>query len=193
MQSTSKWFGTTVNSALLVACKIDGGDKSSYMLVSRVFVFCVSWPPIRNKEMAEQACFKPVNTKQCSVQFYLSNENRQKLCNTHITWQNHHWIIPWQLSFISTMWSVEVSWLPKQYCHVSQWLKTGFGLVIAVINHLQVITTINYYATADLHNLQSLHTNLFSLSALIVTDLWHRNYNSLTKSHTPNITVLLHT
>jgi hypothetical protein len=29
------------------------------------------------------------------------------------------------------------------------------------INNLQVITTINYYTIADLHNLQSLHTNLF--------------------------------
>jgi hypothetical protein len=34
----------------------------------------------------------------------------------------------------------------------------GFGLVTGFINHLQVITTINYYTVADLHNLQSLHT-----------------------------------
>jgi hypothetical protein len=30
------------------------------------------------------------------------------------------------------------------YCHVRQWLKTGFWLVIGFIYHLQVLTTINY-------------------------------------------------
>jgi hypothetical protein len=40
----------------------------------------------------------------------------------------------------------------------------GFGLVIGFINHLHVVTTNNYYTIADLHNLQSLHTNLLSLS-----------------------------
>jgi hypothetical protein len=47
----------------------------------------------------------------------------------------------------------------------------GFGLVIGFINNLQVVTTDNYYSIADLHNLESLHTNLFSLSALVFTDL----------------------
>jgi hypothetical protein len=41
-----------------------------------------------------------------------------------------------------------------------------------------------------LHNLQSLHTNLFSLFTLIFIDLQHGNYNSLTELHTPNITHL---
>jgi hypothetical protein len=36
----------------------------------------------------------------------------------------------------------------------------GFGLVIGFTNHLQVVTTNNYYTIADLYNLQSLHTNL---------------------------------
>jgi hypothetical protein len=58
-----------------------------------------------------------------------------------------------------------------KYCHVSQWLKTGFGLVIGFISHLQVVTTINYYTIAALHNLQSLHNILFSLSELVFTDL----------------------
>jgi hypothetical protein len=49
--------------------------------------------------------------------------------------------------------------------------KTVFGLVIGFINHIQVVTTINYYTTAALHNLQSLHTNLFSLSVLVFMDL----------------------
>jgi hypothetical protein len=55
-----------------------------------------------------------------------------------------------------------------------------FRLVIGFIGYIQVVTTNNY---ADLHNLQSLHTNLFSLSVLVLTDLWHRDYKSLTKSH----------
>jgi hypothetical protein len=36
-------------------------------------------------------------------------------------------------------------------------------------NHLQVITTNNYYTIADLHNLQSLHTNLLSVFPLVFT------------------------
>jgi hypothetical protein len=31
------------------------------------------------------------------------------------------------------------------YCQVYQWLKTGFGLVIGFIDHLQVVTTISSY------------------------------------------------
>jgi hypothetical protein len=57
------------------------------------------------------------------------------------------------------------------YCHVSQWLRRGFGLVIGFINNLQVPTTTNYYTIGALHNVQSLHTNLFSLSALVFTGL----------------------
>jgi hypothetical protein len=54
-------------------------------------------------------------------------------------------------------------------CH--SWPKLGFGLVIGFINHLQVITTINYYTITALLNVESLHINLFSLSALVLTDL----------------------
>jgi hypothetical protein len=49
--------------------------------------------------------------------------------------------------------------------------KMGVGLVIGFINHLQVVTTYNYYSVAALHNLKSLHTNPFSLSALVFTGL----------------------
>jgi hypothetical protein len=61
--------------------------------------------------------------------------------------------------------------MERKYCHVSQWLRGGFGLGIGFINNLQVVITINYYTIAALHNVQSLHTNLFSLSALIFTGL----------------------
>jgi hypothetical protein len=44
-------------------------------------------------------------------------------------------------------------------------------LVIWFIGYLQVVTTINYYFIPDLHYVQSLHTNLFSLSALVFTGL----------------------
>jgi hypothetical protein len=60
---------------------------------------------------------------------------------------------------------------PEKYCQVYRGLKTGFGLVIGFVSNLQVITTINYYTIAALHNLQSLHTNLCSLSALVFMDL----------------------
>jgi hypothetical protein len=55
------------------------------------------------------------------------------------------------------------------YCHVNQWLKTGFGLVIGFIDHLQVVTTISSYIITNLHNLQWLHTNLLSLFPLVFT------------------------
>jgi hypothetical protein len=67
-------------------------------------------------------------------------------------------------------------------------LKTGFELVIGFTKNLQVVTTINFYAVATLHNLQSLHTNLFSLSALVFKELQRRSYKSLTESHIANVT-----
>jgi hypothetical protein len=54
---------------------------------------------------------------------------------------------------------------------VCVYVTTWFGLVIGFINHLQVVTTINYYTVADSHNLQLLHTNLLSLFSLVFTDL----------------------
>jgi hypothetical protein len=61
----------------------------------------------------------------------------------------------------------------------------GFGLVIGFINNLQVVTTINYDSIADFHT-----TKHCTLSPLVFTVLQHRNYKSLTKSHTPNTTAL---
>jgi hypothetical protein len=45
----------------------------------------------------------------------------------------------------------------------------GLRLVTGFINNPQVVTTNNYNTIAALHNLQFLHTNLFSLSALVLT------------------------
>jgi hypothetical protein len=103
---------------------------------------------------------------------------------------------------VSLTWSLEITShqvLSKCFIHisdrktkmlsrVSQWLKTQFWLVIEFINNLQVVSTINYYTIATLHNIQFLHTHAFSLSALVLTGLQHGNYKSLTESHTSNIT-----
>jgi hypothetical protein len=73
-----------------------------------------------------------------------------------------------QCMYIKMLFSTSVdkqSW--EKYCHVYQWLKTGFGLVIEFINNLRVVITNNYYTIADLHNLESLHTNLLSLFPLV--------------------------
>jgi hypothetical protein len=40
------------------------------------------------------------------------------------------------------------------YCHVTEWLQTGFGLVIGLNKHLQIVTTSNYSAIANSHILQ---------------------------------------
>jgi hypothetical protein len=66
-----------------------------------------------------------------------------------------------------------------RYCHEgavnvtyeTDWGFISSGLVIGIINNLQVVTTINYYTLTDLYKLQSLHTNLFGLSALVFTGL----------------------
>jgi hypothetical protein len=47
---------------------------------------------------------------------------------------------------------------------------SGFGLVIGFFN-LQVVITINYYTIATLHDVQSLHNNLFSLAAQVFLGL----------------------
>jgi hypothetical protein len=43
--------------------------------------------------------------------------------------------------------------------------------VIGIIGYLQILITNNYNIIADLHNLQSLRTNLMILSALVLTYL----------------------
>jgi hypothetical protein len=52
------------------------------------------------------------------------------------------------------------------YCNVFSWLETPFGLLIGFINHLQVVTTINYNTVT---HLQSLHANLLSLCVVVFT------------------------
>jgi hypothetical protein len=57
------------------------------------------------------------------------------------------------------------------YCHVSQWPKTRVWIGNWIYWILTGLTTINYYTIAALHNVKSLHINLFSLSALVFTGL----------------------
>jgi hypothetical protein len=54
----------------------------------------------------------------------------------------------------------------ETYCNVFRSTGTPFGLVIGFMNNLQVLTTINYNTVT---HLQSLHSNLFTLSAAVFT------------------------
>jgi hypothetical protein len=46
----------------------------------------------------------------------------------------------------------------------------GFGLEIRFIGSSSVVTKNNYNTIADLHNLQSLHTNVLRLFPLVFTN-----------------------
>jgi hypothetical protein len=48
----------------------------------------------------------------------------------------------------------------EKYCHVSQWLRRGFGLVIGFINNLLAVTTNNYNTVTDFHATK--HSTLIS-------------------------------
>jgi hypothetical protein len=54
---------------------------------------------------------------------------------------------------------------------LSQWLRREFGLVIGFTYNLHVVAEINYYTVVALRNIHSLHTNLFSFSALVFMGL----------------------
>jgi hypothetical protein len=63
-----------------------------------------------------------------------------------------------------------------KYYHVCEWLQTGFGLIIQVIEHLQIVTTSNYSAITNSHTLQfttartkSSQSDIF-ISHCLVTD-----------------------
>jgi hypothetical protein len=49
--------------------------------------------------------------------------------------------------------------------------KDGVRIGTGLIGYLQVVTTNNCNTIADVHNLQSLHTNLLKLSALVLMNL----------------------
>jgi hypothetical protein len=65
-------------------------------------------------------------------------------------------------------------------------LETPFGLVLGFIHDLQFVTTITYSTNARLHNLQALHSNLFTLSSAVLAYLSHGSNTSLTKLHAPD-------
>jgi hypothetical protein len=83
-----------------------------------------------------------------------------------------------------------------QYFHVIKWLQIGFGLVIGLIQHVQIITTCNYNSLAGLHTIKITETtthmkssNVFT-SRLLVTAL---SFVYVLKSlaHIPQLTSLL--
>jgi hypothetical protein len=52
------------------------------------------------------------------------------------------------------------------YCNMFRLPLMPFGLLIGFTNNLQVVTTINYDTVAGLHTLQTIHTNLFTISSV---------------------------
>jgi hypothetical protein len=71
--------------------------------------------------------------------------------------------------------------------------RLGFELAKRFCTYSEVVTTINYYTTANLHNLRLLHITLLSLFPLVFTIRFlakDTNYKSLTKLHIPNTDVL---
>jgi hypothetical protein len=64
--------------------------------------------------------------------------------------------------------------MAKLYCHVYGRIKTGFGLVIGFIDHLLVVSTINYNTVTDVHATK--HSTLISSVYLHYPS---RNYNTV--------------
>jgi hypothetical protein len=73
-----------------------------------------------------------------------------------------------------------------EYCNVFGYWDTQFRLLIGFIRSSLVTTTINYNTVPNLHNLQSLHANLFTLSAVVFT-------YSVSLNHTLQIKPSIHT
>jgi hypothetical protein len=65
-----------------------------------------------------------------------------------------------------------------------------FGLLIGLFNNLPTVTTIIYNTVAGFHTLQTLLTNLFTLSSIVFTYSQRGSYPSPIESHTPNAIVL---
>jgi hypothetical protein len=69
------------------------------------------------------------------------------------------------------------------YCHMSWWLKMGVGLVIGFINHLRIVTTINYYTIADFH--PTIHSNLiFSVYLRYFSRIYNTETIKVSLNHT---------
>jgi hypothetical protein len=70
---------------------------------------------------------------------------------------------------IQKMHRIHPNWVFSDICSRVLVTETEFGLVIGFINSLQLVTTNNYNTVPDLHNLQSLHSNLLRLFPLVFT------------------------
>jgi hypothetical protein len=56
-----------------------------------------------------------------------------------------------------------------KYCHVIEWLSTGFGLVIGFTENLQIVTRSNYSAIANSHIVQFLSVGCIFTGCRLVT------------------------
>jgi hypothetical protein len=68
------------------------------------------------------------------------------ICSIFIVWQYNFLLRPPIQQFDQSN--------PTSYtsCHVYEWLQTGYGLVIGFTEHIQIVTTSNYSATANSHS-----------------------------------------
>jgi hypothetical protein len=60
------------------------------------------------------------------------------------------------------------------YCNLFGLLWMPFRLLICFINNLQVATTVSFNTVVGLHNLQTLHTILFTLPSVVFTYLQYK-------------------
>jgi hypothetical protein len=74
----------------------------------------------------------------------------------------------WLIAIISMLPSY-IPFYSHIYCHAYEWLETGFGLVIGFTDYLQIVTTSNYSAIANSHNLQFTTARTMSFHSAVVT------------------------
>jgi hypothetical protein len=98
---------------------------------------------------------------------------RQKL-GGHSTRHGLHWLLTNRECITHGFNNNEVI---ARYCHVYEWLLTGFGLVIGFVEHLhtQLVTTSNYTSLTGLHTVSSL---VVSWERILTTSLPAGEYST---------------